>query len=193
VVPAQPKIAEVLPLLYLQGLSTGDFVPALEGFLGSAAGLSAAAITRLTKQWTDDYHAWRQRDLSTVDYVYVWADGVHVNVRLEEDKLCLLVIVGVRADGSKELVALADGYRESAGSWADLLRDCARRGRRAPSWPSVTGRSGSGPRCAKCFPAPASSEWSRSSASAQPDRQDRPAREGHRRRRGLAAVGRPVA
>ena len=127
-----PKIAEVLPLLYLHGLSSGDFVPALEGFLGSAAGLSAAAITRLTKQWTDDYHAWRQRDLSTVDYVYVWADGVHVNVRLEEDKLCLLVIVGVRADGSKELVALADGYRESTGSWSDLLRDCARRGMRAP-------------------------------------------------------------
>jgi putative transposase len=128
-----PKIAEVLPLLYLHGLSSGDFVPALEGFLGSAAGLSAAAITRLTKQWTDDYHAWRQRDLSTVDYVYVWADGVHVNVRLEEDKLCLLVIVGVRADGSKELVALADGYRESTGSWADVLRDCARRGMRAPA------------------------------------------------------------
>ncbi|MGX7671227.1 IS256 family transposase [Plantactinospora sp. DSM 117369] len=127
-----PKIAEVLPLLYLHGLSTGDFVPALEQFLGSSAGLSAAAITRLTAQWTDDYHAWRKRDLSQVDYVYVWADGIHVNVRLEEDKLCLLVIVGVRADGSKELVALADGYRESTGSWADVLRDCARRGMRAP-------------------------------------------------------------
>jgi transposase-like protein len=127
-----PKVAEVLPLLYLHGLSTGDFVPALEGFLGSAAGLSAATITRLTKQWTDDYHAFCGRDLSDVDYVYVWADGVHVNIRLDEDKLCLLVIVGVRADGSKELVALADGYRESTGSWADLLRDCARRGMRAP-------------------------------------------------------------
>ncbi|MBO4206296.1 IS256 family transposase [Micromonospora echinofusca] len=127
-----PKIAEVLPLLYLHGLSSGDFVPALQQFLGSAAGLSAAAITRLTGQWTDDYHAWRRRDLSQVDYVYVWADGIHVNVRLEEDKLCLLVIVGVRADGSKELVALADGYRESTGSWADVLRDCARRGMRAP-------------------------------------------------------------
>jgi transposase-like protein len=125
-------VAEVLPLLYLHGLSTGDFVPALEGFLGSAAGLSAATITRLTKQWTDDYHAFCGRDLSDVDYVYVWADGVHVNIRLDEDKLCLLVIVGVRADGSKELVALADGYRESTGSWADLLRDCARRGMRAP-------------------------------------------------------------
>jgi transposase-like protein len=127
-----PKVAEVLPLLYLHGLSTGDFVPALESFLGSAAGLSSATITRLTKQWTDDYYVFCQRDLSCVDYVYVWADGIHVNVRLDEDKLCLLVIIGVRADGTKELVALADGYRESTGSWADLLRDCARRGMRAP-------------------------------------------------------------
>ncbi|MFJ8691282.1 IS256 family transposase [Micromonospora wenchangensis] len=127
-----PKVAEVLPLLYLHGLSTGDFVPALEQFLGSAAGLSAAAITRLTAQWTDEYRAWCKRDLSQVDYVYVWADGIHVNVRLEEDKLCLLVIVGVRADGTKELVALADGYRESTGSWGDVLRDCAGRGMRAP-------------------------------------------------------------
>ncbi|WP_130336546.1 IS256 family transposase [Micromonospora kangleipakensis] len=127
-----PKVAEVLPLLYLHGLSTGDFVPALESFLGSAAGLSSATITRLSKQWVDDYHAFCARDLSQVDYVYVWADGVHINVRLDEDKLCLLVIVGVRADGTKELVALADGYRESTGSWADLLRDCARRGMRAP-------------------------------------------------------------
>jgi putative transposase len=126
-------VAEVLPLLYLHGLSSGDFVPALESFLDSAAGLSAATIIRLTKQWTDDYHAFTQRDLSTVDYVYVWVDGVHVNVRLEEDKLCLLVIVGVRADGTNELVALTDRYRESTGLWADLLRDCARRGMRAPA------------------------------------------------------------
>lgn len=104
----------------------------LEQFLGSAAGLSSATISRLTKQWTDDYHAFCQRDLSQVDYVYIWVDCIHVNIRLEKDKLCLLVIVGVRADGSTELVALADGYRESAGSWADLLRDCARRGMRAP-------------------------------------------------------------
>jgi putative transposase len=121
----------VLPLLYLRGLSTGDFVPALEGFLGTAAGLSSATIVRLTTQWADDYHAFCQRDLSGVDYVYVWVDGIHVRVRLGADKLCLLVIVGVRADGTKELVALADGYRESAGSWADLLRDCARGSRAA--------------------------------------------------------------
>ena len=127
-----PKITEVLPLLYLHGLSGGDFVPALEQFLGSSAGLSAATVTRLTTVWTEDYKAFSDRDLSDVDYVYVWADGIHVNIRLGEDKLCLLVLIGVRADGTKELVALADGYRESAGSWADLLRDCKRRGMRAP-------------------------------------------------------------
>ena len=127
-----PKVAEVLPLLYLHGLSSGDFVPALAQFLGTGAGLSAATVTRLTAQWQDDYKSFTDRDLSHVDYVYVWADGIHVNVRLEEAKLCLLVLVGVRADGRKELIALTDGYRESAGSWADLLRDCARRGMRAP-------------------------------------------------------------
>jgi transposase-like protein len=127
-----PKITEVLPLLYLHGLSSGDFVPALGQFLGSAAGLSAAVITRLTETWKAEQRAFAQRDLSGVDYVYLWADGIHVNIRLEEHKLCLLVMIGVRADGRKELIALADGYRESAESWADLLRDCARRGMRAP-------------------------------------------------------------
>jgi transposase-like protein len=126
------KINEVLPLLYLHGLSTQDFVPALGQFLGSGAGLSSAVITRLTTQWQDEAKAFNDRDLSTVDYVYLWADGVHLNVRLDEEKLCLLVMVGVRVDGTKELIALAEGYRESTGSWADLLRDCARRGMRAP-------------------------------------------------------------
>jgi transposase-like protein len=127
-----PKITEVLPLLYLHGLSSGDFVPALGQFLGSSAGLSAAVITRLTETWKSEQHAFAERDLSGVDYVYLWADGIHVNIRLEEHKLCLLVMIGVRADGRKELIAIADGYRESAESWADLLRDCARRGMRAP-------------------------------------------------------------
>jgi len=127
-----PKITEVLPLLYLHGLSSGDFVPALGQFLGSSAGLSAAVITRLTETWQAEQRAFAARDLSAVDYVYLWADGIHVNIRLEEHKLCLLVMIGVRADGRKELIALADGYRESAESWADLLRDCARRGMRAP-------------------------------------------------------------
>jgi transposase-like protein len=127
-----PKVTEVLPLLYLHGLSSGDFVPALGQFLGSSAGLSAAVITKLTEAWKAEQKAFCARDLSAADYVYLWADGIHVNIRLEEHKLCLLVMIGVRADGRQELIALADGYRESAESWADLLRDCARRGMRAP-------------------------------------------------------------
>ncbi|MEU8799786.1 IS256 family transposase [Spirillospora sp. NPDC048819] len=127
-----PRVSEVLPLLYLHGLSSGDFVPALGQFLGSSAGLSGPVITRLTEQWKADQRAFADRDLSEVDYVYLWADGVHVNIRLEEHRLCLLVMIGVRADGRKELIALADGYRESTESWADLLRDCRRRGMRAP-------------------------------------------------------------
>lgn len=104
----------------------------MQQFLRTSAGLSAATVTRLTNQWQDEARALEQRDLSTADYVYVWTDGVHLNVRLEQEKLCLLVIVGARIDGRKELVAFAKGYRESAGSWADLLRDCARRGMRTP-------------------------------------------------------------
>ena len=127
-----PKITEVLPLLYLHGLSSGDFVPALGQFLGSAKGLSGSVVTKLTEQWQAEQRTFAARDLSEVDFVYLWADGIHVNIRLEEHKLCLLVMIGVRADGRKELVALADGYRESTESWADLLRDCKRRGMRAP-------------------------------------------------------------
>jgi putative transposase len=127
-----PKVAEVLPLLYLHGLSTGDFVPALEQFFGSSAGLSAAAVGRLLAGWQADYQAFCQRDLADRDYVYLWADGVHFRVRLEQARLCCLVIVGVRADGTKELVAMADGERESTDSWAEVLRDLRRRGMRAP-------------------------------------------------------------
>jgi len=127
-----PKVAEVLPLMYLHGMSTGDFVPALEEFFGSSAGLSSSVITRLTKQWQAERDVFMRRDLSTVDYVYVWVDGIHFNIRLEEERLCTLVVVGVRADGTKELVAIADGYRESTDSWADLLRDLRTRGMRAP-------------------------------------------------------------
>ncbi|MBV8350550.1 MAG: IS256 family transposase [Mycolicibacterium sp.] len=127
-----PQMTEVLPLLYLHGLSSGDFAPALEQFLGTAAGLSASAITRLTGQWQDEARAFAERDLSGVDYVYLWVDGIHLKVRLDQEKLCLLVMIGVRADGRKELVALTDGYRESTESWADLLRCCRRRGMRAP-------------------------------------------------------------
>jgi putative transposase len=96
------------------------------------AGLSASAIVRLTTDWQDEQRAFARRDLSHVDYVYLWVDGVHFTLRLDEARLCTLVMVGVRADGSKELVAVVDGYRESTESWADLLRDCKRRGMRAP-------------------------------------------------------------
>jgi putative transposase len=148
-----PKISEVLPLLYLHGLSSGDFVPALEQFLGSSAGLSPATVTRLTQQWQADHAAFMDRDLAEVYYVYVWADGIHLNVRLEEAKACVLVLIGVRADGSKELVALKDGYRESTEAWADLLRDCARRGMRAPVLAVGDGALGFWKALAEVFPA----------------------------------------
>ena len=128
-----PKVAEVLPILYLRGLSTGDFRPALEGLLGEdAAGLSPTNISRLTACWEKEYTAFRQRDLAGREYVYVWVDGVHFNIRLEDDRLCTLVMIGARADGAKELLAVEDGYRESAESWKTLLRDLKRRGHPAP-------------------------------------------------------------
>lgn len=127
-----PKVAEVLPLLYLHGMSSGDFVPALEEFFGAAAGLSASVITRLTTEWQKDQDQFAHRSLKDVDYVYVYADGIHFNVRLEEARLCALVIVGVRTDGTKELVSISDGHRESTESWADVLRGLNRRGMTAP-------------------------------------------------------------
>ncbi len=127
-----PKVAEVLPLMYLHGMSSGDFAPALSEFFGSAAGLSASVVTRLTKQWQDERERFSGRSLADRDYVYVWVDGVHFNVRLDESRLCALVIVGVRADGTKELVSITDGERESTESWADVLRDLRRRGMTAP-------------------------------------------------------------
>jgi putative transposase len=127
-----PKVTEVLPILYLRGLSTGDFAPALGEFFGAEAGLSASSVNRLTVAFQAEHAEWSQRDLSGVDYVYFWVDGVHFNIRLEEDRLCCLVIVGVRPDGTKELVALADGYRESTESWSEVLRSLKDRGLSAP-------------------------------------------------------------
>ena len=128
-----PKVTEVLPLLYLHGLSSGDFVPALEEFFGTEAGLSATTVTRLSEQWQQEREHFMRRDLSEVDYVYVWVDGVHTGVRLgPNDRLCSLVMVGARLDGTKELVAICEGYRESQQSWAELLRDLKKRGMRAP-------------------------------------------------------------
>ncbi|MER5689840.1 IS256 family transposase [Streptomyces sp. NPDC002205] len=147
-----PKVSEVLPLLYLHGLSSGDFVPALEQFLGSSAGLSPATVTRLTKQWQDDHAAFQDRDLSQTDYVYVWADGVHPKVRLGQARSCVLVLMGVRTDGFKELIALAEGLRESTESWADLLRDCRRRGMRDPALVVGDGAMGLWNALAEVFP-----------------------------------------
>jgi len=128
-----PRLEEALPILYLRGLSTGDFSQALPVLLGpEAAGLSASTINRLLKIWQEDYREWRKRSLQDKDYVYVWADGVYFRVRLEEDRAACLVIIGVSADGSKEVIALEDGFRESRESWASLLRDLKKRGMRAP-------------------------------------------------------------
>ena len=128
-----PKVAEVLPVLYLRGLSTGDFRPALRSLLGEdAAGLSATNISRLTSEWEEEYRQFQQRRFGDRDYVYVWADGVHFNIRLEDDRLCTLVLLGARQDGTKELLAVVDGYRESTESWQSVLRDLKRRGMQAP-------------------------------------------------------------
>ena len=128
-----PKVSEVLPLLYLRGLSTGDFQEALPALLGEdASGLSPSAITRLIGRWEEEYEQFRRRDLSESEYVYVWVDGVHFRVRLEDDRLCTLVVMGVRRDGTKELIAVEDGYRESAESWSTVLRGLRDRGMNAP-------------------------------------------------------------
>ena len=128
-----PRLEEALPVLYLRGLSTGDVGPALEELMGEAArGFSATTVTRLKEAWKEEYKVWRKRDLSQTRYAYVWADGVNFSVRLEEDNLTCLVVVGVTEDGRKEMIALEEGYRESTQSWLTLLRDLKRRRFQAP-------------------------------------------------------------
>jgi putative transposase len=124
------KSLEVLiPILYLKGISTGDFEEALLALLGKdAGGLSASTISRLKDAWSDEHARWSKRDLSAKRYVYVWVDGIHVQARLEDDAQCLLVIIGATPEGKKELVGLIDGVRESAQSWKELLLDLKRRG-----------------------------------------------------------------
>ena len=125
-------IDELLPWLYLRGISTGDFPEALQHLLGAdAAGLSANTISRLKSSWEDDYKVWTKRDLSKKRYVYIWADGVHCNVRLD-DRLCLLVVMGSDEQGNKELLAVSDGYRESSASWEEVLMDLTQRGLTKP-------------------------------------------------------------
>ncbi len=129
-----PKVTDVLPVLYLRGLSTGDFGPALRDLLGEdASGLSSSSISRLAKEWESDHAAFKKRSLKFHRYAYLFLDGVHMSVRLgEDDRLCLLVVIGVREDGCKELLAVEDGYRESTDSWAAVLRDLRDRGMNGP-------------------------------------------------------------
>jgi transposase-like protein len=125
-------IEELIPWLYLKGVSSGDFSEALQSLVGERAkGLSANVIVRLKEQWSQEYDTWMQRDLSDKHYVYVWADGIYANVRLEDDankRQCLLVLMGATADGHKELIAVTDGYRESKQSWRELMLNLKQRG-----------------------------------------------------------------
>jgi putative transposase len=123
------SLEELIPWLYLKGISTGDFGEALAALVGpQAKGLSASTITRLKEVWQGEFQEWSQRSLQGKEYVYVWADGVHFNIRLEEDRQCILVLLGATADGRKELIAITDGFRESEQSWKALLLDVKARG-----------------------------------------------------------------
>ena len=123
------SLEELIPWLYLKGISTGDFTEALAALLGpDAPGLSASTVVRLKEVWQRDYEAWCKRSLADKQYVYLWVDGVHFNVRLEEDRQCILVVMGATPEGRKELVAVQDGYRESEQSWRELLLDLKARG-----------------------------------------------------------------
>ena len=123
------SIEELLPWLYLKGLSTGDFSTALTALLGQdAAGLSASTISRLKEVWKEEHQRWSKRELAGKHFVYIWVDGVHFGVRLEDASQCILVVIGATVDGKKELLAMLDGYRESAESWKELLLDLKQRG-----------------------------------------------------------------
>ena len=118
------SIEELIPWLYLKGISTGDFQEALQALLGpGAGGLSATTVNRLTRIWEDEHQGWSRRSLESKEYVYIWADGIYFNIRLEEDRQCILVIMGATPDGKKELLGIQDGYRESTQSWRELLLD----------------------------------------------------------------------
>ena len=149
-----PKVNDVLPVLYLRGLSTGDFRPALEQLLGEdAAGLSPTSISRLCKDWEGEHQRFRARSLRFHKYAYLFCDGVHVSVRLgEDDRLCLLVVIGVREDGVKELPAVEDGYRESTESWAAVMRDLKDRGLNEPKLVTGDGALGTWAALRDVFP-----------------------------------------
>lgn len=123
------NIEELVPVLYLKGISTGDFTEALEKILGKdVVGFSAENVVRMKQVWQQDYEKWSKRDFSKSRYVYWWVDGIYFNVRLDDDRQCILVIIGAKADGTKELVAVVDGFRESKESWRSVIRELKRRG-----------------------------------------------------------------
>ena len=127
------SVEELIPWLYLKGISTGDFSEALQALLGpDAPGLSATTVVRLKEVWRRDYEAWSKRDLSAQRFVYLWADGIYSNVRLDHERQCLLVVIGALEDGRKQLLAVWDGFRESELSWRELLQDLKRRGLEPP-------------------------------------------------------------
>jgi putative transposase len=124
-----PSVDNLIPCLYLKGISTGDFSQALSAILGDqASGLSATNIVRLKQGWEEEYRSWSKRDLSDKEYVYIWVDGIYFNVRLDDERSCILVIIGADRNGNKELIAVEDGYRESKLAWKELLLDLKRRG-----------------------------------------------------------------
>jgi transposase-like protein len=129
-----PSVEALIPALYLKGISSGEMQAALEAILGpQAKGLSATNVVRLKATWEQEYESWRKRDLSRKRYAYWWADGIHFNVRLEDERTCILVLMGALEDGRKELIAITDGYRESKLSWQELLQECKKHGlQRAP-------------------------------------------------------------
>ena len=126
------EVAELIPELYLHGLAEGDFELALRGLLGEGAPLSKASIRRLRAVWTEEFEAWSQRPLEDREVVYMWVDGIYVKAGLERDKAALLVVIAALRDGTKEVLAVKPGYRESTESWSDVLRDLKARGITAP-------------------------------------------------------------
>jgi putative transposase len=149
------SVEELIPWLYLKGISTGDFQEALAALVGpECPGLSATTVTRMKSIWEGEYAAWSKRDLSNKHYVYLWADGVHFNIRLEDDRTCILVLMGATADGQKELIAVVDGFRESEQSWMTLLLDVKSRGLTIePKLATGDGALGFWKALAKVFPA----------------------------------------
>ncbi len=155
------SVSDLIPWLYLRGISTGDMAEALTALLGPAAllagsGLSASVVTRLLRSWEDDFQQWSKQSLEDKTYVYLWADGIYFNIRLEDegnDRQCILVLMGATAQGKKELIAIADGYRESEQSWSELLLEVKDRGLRVPPKLAVgDGALGFWAALAKVFP-----------------------------------------